>query len=65
VAVYPQGHIETDTLEQDMEYTKLKIDAGADFAVTQMFFDNTYYYALLERMHKKRSLFRYYREFCR
>ena len=56
VAVYPQGHIETDTLEQDMEYTKLKVDAGADFAVTQMFFDNAYYYALLERMRKKKIM---------
>lgn len=54
VAVYPEGHIETTTLEEDMEYTKQKIDQGADFAVTQMFFDNTYYYALLDRMKKER-----------
>lgn len=53
VAVYPEGHIETGSLEQDIEYTKQKIDAGADFAVTQMFFDNSYYYSLLERMRKK------------
>lgn len=53
VAVYPEGHIETSSLEEDMEYTKQKIDAGADFAVTQMFFDNSYYYALLDRMEKK------------
>lgn len=53
VAVYPEGHIETRTLEEDMEYTKQKIDSGADFAVTQMFFDNSYYYKLLERMRAK------------
>ncbi|UCG34906.1 MAG: methylenetetrahydrofolate reductase [NAD(P)H] [Candidatus Omnitrophota bacterium] len=53
VAVYPEGHIETSSLEEDLEYTKQKIDAGADFAVTQMFFDNTHYYGLLERMNKK------------
>jgi methylenetetrahydrofolate reductase (NADPH) len=53
VAVYPEGHIETKSLEEDTEYTKQKIDAGADFAVTQMFFDNTYYYALLDRLKKK------------
>jgi methylenetetrahydrofolate reductase (NADPH) len=53
VAVYPEGHIETDSLDQDMEFTKKKIDAGADFAVTQMFFDNKYYFGLLDRMHKK------------
>jgi methylenetetrahydrofolate reductase (NADPH) len=50
VAVYPEGHIETSSLKEDMEYTKQKIDAGADFAVTQMFFDNSHFYALLDRM---------------
>jgi len=53
VAVYPEGHIEASSLEEDMEHTKQKIDAGADFAVTQMFFDNSYYYAFLERTRKK------------
>ncbi len=53
VAVYPEGHLETKTLEEDLEYTKKKIDQGADFAVTQMFFDNSYYYAMCERMKKK------------
>jgi len=52
VAVYPEGHIETSTLEEDVQYTKEKIDAGADFAVTQMFFDNAYYYKYLDRMKK-------------
>ncbi len=53
VAVYPEGHIETSTLEEDLEYARKKIDAGADFAVTQMFFDNSYYYRLLERMKRQ------------
>jgi methylenetetrahydrofolate reductase (NADPH) len=53
VAVYPEGHIESKTVNEDIEYTKRKIDAGAEFAVTQMFFDNIYYYKLLERMKKK------------
>ncbi len=53
VAVYPEGHIEAASLDDDLEYTKRKIDAGADFAVTQMFFDNQYYYSLIDRMHKK------------
>ena len=53
VAVYPEGHIETSSLSEDLEYTKKKIDEGADFAVTQMFFDNAYYYKMLDRMKKK------------
>ena len=53
VAVYPEGHIESKSLEHDMEFTKEKINAGADFAVTQMFFDNSYYYSFLDRMAKK------------
>lgn len=53
VAVYPEGHIESASLEVDMDYTKQKINAGADFAVTQMFFDNRYYYTMLDRMQKK------------
>ena len=53
VAVYPEGHIETHSLDEDIEYTKMKIDAGADFAATQMFFENIHYYRLLERMKKK------------
>lgn len=52
VAVYPEGHVEAVSLEQDLEHTKQKIDAGADFAVTQMFFDNKHYYSLVDRMHK-------------
>jgi methylenetetrahydrofolate reductase (NADPH) len=52
VAVYPEGHIETKTLDEDLEYTKQKIVAGADFAVTQMFFDNSYFYSFLDRAAK-------------
>jgi len=52
VAVYPEGHCESPNLEMDMYYTKQKIDAGADFAITQMFFDNSYFYNFLERAAK-------------
>jgi methylenetetrahydrofolate reductase (NADPH) len=52
VAVYPEGHCESPNLEMDMYYTKQKIDAGADFAITQMFFDNSYFYGFLDRVAK-------------
>jgi methylenetetrahydrofolate reductase (NADPH) len=52
VAVYPEGHAQSPSIEKDMEYTKQKIDAGADFGITQMFFDNSYYYDFLDRAAK-------------
>ena len=52
VAVYPEGHSEAPDLETDLYYTKQKIDAGADFAITQMFFDNRFFYNFMERAEK-------------
>jgi methylenetetrahydrofolate reductase (NADPH) len=52
-AVYPETHIESSDLEKDLSFTKEKIDAGADFAVTQMFFDNRYYYEFIKTARKK------------
>ena len=52
VACYPEGHIESPSLERDLFYTKQKIDAGAHFALTQMFFENHFYYDFLERAEK-------------
>ncbi len=52
VAVYPEGHFESRGIEKDKEYTKMKVDAGADFGITQMFFDNRYYYDFMDRAGK-------------
>lgn len=49
VACYPEGHIEAPSLGKDLLFTKRKIDSGAQFAITQMFFDNRFYYDFLER----------------
>ncbi|RMH81431.1 MAG: methylenetetrahydrofolate reductase [NAD(P)H] [Acidobacteria bacterium] len=48
VASYPEGHPESPNMEWEFKFFKLKVDAGADFSITQMFFDNRYYYEFLE-----------------
>ncbi|GBD99091.1 5,10-methylenetetrahydrofolate reductase [bacterium BMS3Abin07] len=53
VAVYPEVHQEATSAEADLEYAKQKIDAGADFGISQMFFDSRYFLDFLDRAYKK------------
>lgn len=49
VAGYPENHPEFRSDLEDMDYLKSKIDAGASFITTQMFFENHHYYRFVER----------------
>ncbi len=48
-ASYPEGHVETRDLAEDLRNLRTKVDAGVDFLVTQLFFDNARYLAFVER----------------
>ncbi len=53
VACYPEGHIECEHKDDDIRHLKHKVDTGADFMTTQMFFDNNILYNFLYKIREK------------
>ncbi len=49
VACYPEKHEEAACLESDMQVLRQKVDMGAQYAVTQLFYDNSKYFSFVER----------------
>jgi len=48
-AAYPESHPESVSIHTDIEHLKNKVDNGVDFLVTQLFFDNKYYFDFVDR----------------
>ena len=53
VACYPEKHEESPNMEQDIYWLKKKVEVGAEYAVTQLFYDNNKYFDFVERVRKE------------
>lgn len=52
VAAYPEIHMEAESADTDLKFLKQKVDLGAEYIVTQMFFDNNKYFEFVQKCRK-------------
>ena len=51
-ACYPEAHLESEGIDDEIEHTRRKVADGAEFLITQLFFDNAFYFHFVERARK-------------
>lgn len=49
IAAYPEGHLEAESKQSDLDYLKLKVELGAEFVITNYCYNNQYFFEFLER----------------
>lgn len=52
-ACYPEGHLEAKTIDEDIDNLKIKVQAGAQHLISQLFFDNNLFYNFMEKVRAK------------
>ncbi len=52
-AAYPEGHLECRDVDRDVEYLRLKVEQGVDLLITQLFFDNAYFYNFMDKIRRQ------------
>ncbi len=53
-ACYPEGHIESPSRDEDLRHLATKVESGSEFLITQLFFDNAFYFDFLQRAQSAR-----------